>query len=255
VVEELARRFAVALENARLHAEAQRATQVRDEFLSIAAHELKTPVTSLRGYAQLLMRNADNPDPTMLVRALTTINVQSDKLVELTGKLLDVSRIDSGKLRLEPRPVDIAQLVRECVVTARETTDLHTLKVHAPQSSIVWIDPLRFEQVLANLLTNAVKYSPNGGVIEVSLEPAGDTCIQLRVRDHGLGIPPDRRERLFDRMYQAHGDGYLSGLGLGLFISRQIVELHGGRIEAQFPPDGGTQMCVTLPVGSAPVRD
>jgi signal transduction histidine kinase len=256
VVEELARRFAVALENARLHAEAQRATRVRDEFLSIAAHELKTPVTSLRGYAQLLMRNAANPDATMLMRALGTINVQSDKLVELTGKLLDVSRIDSGKLRLEPRAVNVAQLVRECVVTARETTELHTLQVHAPQSTMAWIDPLRFEQVLANLLTNAVKYSPSGGEIEVSLEPLGDTSIQLRVRDHGLGIPPDRRERLFDRMYQAHGDGYLSGLGLGLFISRQIVELHGGRIEAQFPADGGTQMCVTLPVGSAPqLRD
>lgn len=256
IIEELARRFAVALENARLHAEAQRATQVRDEFLSIAAHELKTPVTSLRGYAQLLMRNAENPDPTMLARALGTINVQSDKLVELTGKLLDVSRIDSGKLRLEPRAVDIAQLVRDCVVTARETTELHTLQVRTPQSAMAWIDPLRFEQVLANLLTNAVKYSPSGGEIDVSLEPLGDAYIQLRVRDHGLGIPPDRRERLFDRMYQAHGDGYLSGLGLGLYISRQIVELHGGRIEAQFPADGGTQMCVTLPLGSAPqLRD
>ena len=252
VVEELARRFGVALENARLHSEAQRATQVRDEFLSIAAHELKTPVTSLRGYAQLLMRNAQSPDPTMLARALTTINVQSDKLVELTGKLLDVSRIDSGKLRLEPRAVDIAQLVREAVVTTRETTELHMLQVHAPQSLMAWIDPLRFDQVLANLLTNAVKYSPDGGAIEVSLEAVSDEWIQLRVRDHGLGIPPDRRARLFDRMYQAHGDGYLSGLGLGLFISRQIVELHGGRIEAQFPRDGGTQMCVTLPVGSAP---
>ena len=255
VIEELARRFAVALENARLHAEAQRATQVRDEFLSIAAHELKTPVTSLRGYAQLLMRNAESPDPTMLVRALTTIDVQSSKLVELTGKLLDVSRIDSGKLRLEPREVDIARLVRDCVETASETTDVHTLQVHAPQSARAWIDPLRFEQVLANLLTNAVKYSPGGGEIDVSVETVGDTWIQLRVRDHGLGIPADRRERLFDRMYQAHGDGYLSGLGLGLYISRQIVELHGGRIEAQFPADGGTQMLVTLPVGSAPVRD
>src|SRR5579864_7757510 len=115
VVEELARRFAVALENARLHAEAQRATRVRDEFLSVAAHELKTPITSLRGYAQLLMRNADNPDPAMLDKALRTINTQSNKLVELTGKLLDLSRIDSGKLSLERRLVDIAQLVRDCV--------------------------------------------------------------------------------------------------------------------------------------------
>jgi signal transduction histidine kinase len=250
VVEELARRFAAALENACLHAEAQRATQLRDEFLSVAAHELKTPVTSLRGYAQLMVRRGESLDSAMLTKGLNVIEVQSNKLIELTSKLLDISRIDSGKLRLERRRVDIAQVVRECVGTAQEVTSLHSLRLSAPTECYGWIDPLRFEQVLANLLTNAVKYSPDGGDIEVSLLKTGEDWIRLAVRDHGLGIPADRRERLFDRMYQAHGDGYLSGLGLGLFISRQIVELHGGTIEAHFPSDGGTLMAVTLPIAA-----
>jgi signal transduction histidine kinase len=202
----------------------------------------------LRGYAQLLLRNVDAPDPMLLIKALKTIDLQSNKLVELTAKLLDVSRIDSGKLGLEPRTVDIAQLVRECVATVQDVAEFHTLRLSAPQTCVGWIDPLRFEQVLTNLLTNAVKYSPDGGDIDVSMEVISDDRVQLRVRDYGLGIPPDRRDRLFDRMYQAHGDGYLSGLGLGLFISREIVELHGGRIEAQFPEDGGTQISVILPL-------
>jgi signal transduction histidine kinase len=248
VLEELARRFAVALENARLHAEAQRATRLRDDFLSVAAHELKTPVTSLRGYAQLLVRSANSPDSALLTRGLQTIDMQSDKLRQLTDKLLDVSRIDSGKLRLEPRQVDIADLVRGCVATAQDAANLHRLTVSAPPTCYGWIDALRFEQVVANLLSNAIKYSPDGGDIEVSLARRGDDSVLQQVRDHGLGIPPDRRARLFDRMYQAHGDGYLSGLGLGLFISRQIVEFHGGSIEASFPSDGGTLMCVTLPI-------
>lgn len=245
--EELARRYAVALENARLHAEAQHASRIRDDFLSIAAHELKTPVTSLRGYAQLLLRSGDSPEPAILSRGLQTIETQADKLSQLTGKLLDVSRIDSGKLRLEPREVDLAVLVRSAVVTAQDATVLHEIHLQAPRSVRAWIDPLRFEQVLANLLSNAIKYSPDGGSIDVCLEAVSVDCVRLSVRDHGLGIPPDRRERLFDRMYQAHGDGYLSGLGLGLFISRQIVELHGGTIDAEFPEDGGTQMTLRLP--------
>jgi signal transduction histidine kinase len=110
------------------------------------------------------------------------------------------------------------------------------------------VDPVRIEQVITNLVGNAIKYSPDGGTIEVLLERVGSDAVRLSVRDHGVGVPPERRARLFERLYQAHGDGYLSGLGLGLFISKQIVDLHGGSIEAQFPLDGGTRMIVTLPI-------
>jgi signal transduction histidine kinase len=108
------------------------------------------------------------------------------------------------------------------------------------------VDPLRIEQVVTNLLSNAIKYSPDGGAIDVSVS-CGSDSVRLVVRDHGIGIPPERRARLFDRFYQAHGEGHFGGLGLGLFISRQIVELHSGTLEADFPADGGTRFQVTLP--------
>jgi signal transduction histidine kinase len=247
VVEELAQRCAAGLANAYLHAEAQRATHLRDEFLSVAAHELKTPVTSLRGYAQLLQKG-DTIPPQMLAKGLHTIEVQSDRLMELTRKLLDVSRIDSGKLQLEVQQTDLSALVRDAVVQAQGLTDRHTLQIATPRPCQAWLDPLRIEQVIANLVGNAIKYSPNGGTIAITVERVGSGAVRVAVRDHGLGIPPERRGRLFDRLYQAHGNGYLSGLGLGLFISKQIVELHGGSIDAHFPADGGTCMIVMLPI-------
>jgi signal transduction histidine kinase len=111
------------------------------------------------------------------------------------------------------------------------------------------VDALRLEQVIANLLDNALKFSPDGGRIEVELSTptAGTVC--LAVRDYGLGIPPERRGRIFDRFYQAHAEEHRSGLGVGLYVSRGIVQLHGGRIWAEFPPDGGTRFVVSLPTG------
>jgi signal transduction histidine kinase len=249
LAEELARRCAVSIENARLHAQAQQATRLRDEFLSVAAHELKTPMTSLRGYAQLLGQGLkqDKPlDPKLLVKGLKVIDTQAEKLSQLTAQLLDVSRIEAGKLQLEPRDVDLADLVRGLANAAQAGTERHTVQLNLPRQCRVVVDPLRIEQVVTNLLSNAIKYSPDGGAIDVTLTSAADGT-RLEVRDHGIGIPPERRARLFDRFYQAHGEGHFGGLGLGLFISRQIVELHGGSLEADFPADGGTSFRVSLP--------
>jgi signal transduction histidine kinase len=118
----------------------------------------------------------------------------------------------------------------------------------APESCPARVDPMRFEQVVTNLVDNAVKYSPEGGSIEITLSTPDSSTIQLAVRDWGLGIPVERRDNLFDRFYQAHGEGHFGGLGLGLYVSRQIVELHGGSIEADFPANGGSRFIVTLPV-------
>ena len=251
---DLARRCALAIENAGLYREAREAINARDEFLSVAAHELKTPLTSLRGYAQLLQREFDKdqaPDVERVQRAANTIQMQSDKLTRLISQLLDISRLESGKLAIERRPSNVSQIVRDVVSAARTHGRGHTLEVQVPAVVEASIDPLRIEQVLTNLVDNAMKYSPEGGLIEVRLCVADDQRLQISVRDHGLGVAPEHRSRIFDRFYQAQSGGPLSsmaGMGLGLYISRQIVELHHGRIWGEFPDDGGTEFKVELPL-------
>src|SRR5207248_691927 len=162
LAQDLARRCALAMDNARLYREARAAVSIRDEFLSVAAHELKTPMTSLRGYAQLLGREFDKGEvtnPERARRAAATIQVQSDKLAQLVGQLLDVSRIQSGKLALDRKQADLAALVREAVEAVRTQLKDHNLVARFPEELSVYIDSLRIEQVVTNLIDNAIKYS------------------------------------------------------------------------------------------------
>lgn len=184
-------------------------------------------------------------------QGLLTIDVQSQKLARLVDHLLDVSRIEAGRLTLTRSVVDLMPLVRGVVETAQATTSRHTIAVYGPDEARALADPLRLEQVLTNLLDNAIKYSPDGGPVEVHVAVPTADAVQIAVRDRGMGIAPEHWPYIFDRFYQAHAERYASGMGLGLYISRQIVELHGGRIEAEFPPDGGSRFVITLPTGRA----
>jgi signal transduction histidine kinase len=240
--------------------EAEQAIQERDAFLAVASHELRTPLSTLSVAAQLLKRRLERDgtiEPAYLHDSLGRLDTQARRISRLVEHLLDVSRITVDKLVLERQPTDLRALVDAVVERCRATMSArHTIVVRAPASVEVMVDPTRIEQVITSLLENAIKYSPDGGLITVELRvrrPAS-TGVQLAIRDHGLGIPPDRRERLFERFYQAHTEGHLSGLGLGLFVSRHIVEQHGGRIRATHPKDGGTRFVVTLPGGNEPVR-
>jgi signal transduction histidine kinase len=229
---------------------AEAALRLREEFLSTAAHELKTPVTALLGHAQLVLRRMarqGETDREWVEKALQTLTGQAGKLSRLVTQLLDVSRLESGKLTLEMQQTDLAALVEQVVAGVRAWSKKHPIRLEAPPSLDAWIDPLRIEQILTNLLDNAFKYSPEGGPIDVVLCQPDRTFVELSVRDRGLGIPPEQRGQIFDRFYQAHGNEFRSGMGLGLYISRQIAELHGGEIRAEFPPDGGTCFVVGLP--------
>jgi PAS domain S-box-containing protein len=254
LAEDLARRAALAVDNARLYREAQDALAARDEFLSVAAHELKTPITSLRGYAQLTLRAMDQTgtvDAQHLRRALTVVNTQTDKLTQLVGQLLDVSRIQSGKLAPDYRDADLSKLAADVVANAERQSPDHDFVLVTPEAIETSVDTLRIEQVLTNLLDNAIKYSPKGGKIEITLEVVAGPpeVVHLCVRDHGVGIPPDFRERIFERFYQVEASStHTPGMGLGLYISRQIVELHGGRIWVEAPDDGGTRFVIALPL-------
>ena len=244
----------MAVDNARLYREAQEAIRARDEFLSVAAHELKTPITSMRLSAQSLLRRLDKEgilDPQRVRQAMHLMDQQSDKLSRLIAQLLDIARIEAGRLTITREVTDLTRLVETVAATAQTRSTQHTLIVDTVPSVKGAVDPLRLEQVLINLIDNAFKYSPAGGRIEIGLSLPSPDLVRLTVRDWGTGIPPEKRAQIFNRFYQGDASHHAGGMGLGLYISRQIVELHGGQIEAEFPPDGGTCFVVSLPTGLA----
>jgi two-component system sensor histidine kinase KdpD len=169
------------------------------------------------------------------------------RLVEL---LLDISRIDAGRLLVRPEPVDVGALVERAASSMRQQAGGRLIAVHAPTGILLHADPQRLELVLVNLLENALKYSPSGEPVDVTVEmEAAGAGVRIAVRDRGIGIPPGRRERLFERFHWAHEEDRVAGLGLGLHVAHQIIEAHGGRLEATFPPEGGSCFVVSLPLG------
>jgi signal transduction histidine kinase/putative methionine-R-sulfoxide reductase with GAF domain len=254
LAEDLAGRAALAVDNARLYRESQAAISLRDEFLSVAAHELRTPTTTLLAHAQLVLRAFDKEgrlDPRRTIRSLRAIEGQAERLGRLISQLLDISRIQVGRLALERELTDLEPLVRGVVAAAQTRASQHPITLRTDGALPALVDPLRLEQVVTNLLENAVKYSPEGSPIEVELARPSSDMVQVAVRDHGFGIPPERRAEIFERYYRGHAGDHASGMGLGLYISRQIVELHGGELLAEFPPDGGSRFLVRLPTAAS----
>ena len=234
---------------ARLAAEA--ATRARDEFLSVAAHELKTPLTALTANTQILARRlkkADLQTAPWLTDQVRIIDQQAERLARLIAQLLDLSRLDQKKLTADRTPTDLAGLATKVVAAFRARATRHTLALHAEPGLVAEVDALRIEQVLNNLLDNAIKYSPDGGQIDIEVVRADGGHARLTVRDRGIGIPPAKRGAIFERFYQAHADDNRSGLGLGLYICHHIVTQHDGTIAAEFPADGGTCFVVLLPI-------
>jgi PAS domain S-box-containing protein len=253
VAELLARRVAMAIENARLYEASKESTRSREEFLAVTAHELKTPVATIRKLAQTSLEQLDSATDLARVRqSLQTIDQQAETLTRLVSQLRDISRIESGQFNLDRKLVDLSRLVESVVLAEQVTAEQHAITVHAPEPVSAWVDPLRLRQVLTNLIDNAMKYSPAGGKIDVEISQPNAEQAYIAVVDQGPGIPADQRDRIFERFYRARSGDYVGGMGLGLYISRQIVELHGGHIEAEFPPEGGSRFLVTLPVNSGP---
>jgi PAS domain S-box-containing protein len=230
---------------------AEAATHARDQFLAIAAHELKTPLTSILAPIQLLLRLLEEDTPLDVAhfhQRLARIDGQTRKMARLIDRMLDFSRAQTGRLALQRETVDPTRLVAEAVEMAGFQSDNHRVSLHAPTIFLAVVDPLRVDQLLTNLLDNAIKYSPLGGQIEVELTRSGPQVAQLTVRDHGLGIPADARSHVFEQFFRAHEIDHRSGMGIGLYISHLIVERHGGEITVECPPDGGTRFVVVLPI-------
>ena len=252
LVEDLARRCATAVDNARLYEEAQDALQVRDQFLAVAAHELRSPLARLKSHTEVLVDvvTDGNAPVTQLIQSLHRMNVAIDRLAALTTDLLDVSRL-RRRLPLRNQSVELGDLIRTVAADHQQhAAQRHQLVVELPaEPCFVQADPDRLAQVVTNMLDNAVKYSPAGGTIHVSLQMA-DTGALVRVRDEGIGLPAGSAERVFEPFNRAANAfaGNIPGLGLGLHISRQIVQRHGGRMWAESPGEGqGTTVHVWLP--------
>lgn len=231
-------------------ADAEQALRERDEFLAVAAHELRTPLSTLSAAAQLLRRQLDRQPtltPEQLHSAAVRLDEQSRRLARLVSRLLSLSDINAGTLEYSPERHDLRQLITAVVDEMQAATSSHTLETRGPSKLQAFVDPALFEQLLIHLIDNAIQYSPSGGKIEIEVAEDERTAT-VAVRDHGLGVAPERRPMLFDRFTRAHADDYVSGLGLGLYICRYIAELHRGQIGAEFPEDGGARFVVTLPI-------
>ncbi|MGI9149360.1 MAG: ATP-binding protein [Chloroflexota bacterium] len=256
--DDLAMRVGMAVENARLYEHAKRAIELRDTFLTVAAHELKTPLTAIHGYAQLLslqLKQGLERDSASVRRSARMIEDRTRHLARLVDQILDVSRLDASQVKLNLEETDLVGLIQR-VVAGLMIRHPRDFRLALPDHAWMVVDPLRIEKVIANPIDNAVRYSPDGGPVDVTVEPEHDGWIVISVRDRGIGIPEEHRTHIFDRFHQGHGANYRSGMGLGLHISREIVALHGGDITVAYPADGGSQFAVRLPgSGRVPAGD
>jgi signal transduction histidine kinase len=249
--QDLAGRASAAIENSRLYREAREAVRARDEFLSIASHELKTPLTTLQlqiqGLARKLKSAGQEPALQGLAARVATSERQVERLTSLINNLLDISRITAGRLDLDLEPVDLAAVARETAARFRE--DLAragcVLELRAEGECVGQWDRLRLEQVVSNLLSNASKYGA-GRPVEIEVD-GGEASARFSIRDHGIGIPVEDQTRIFERFERAVSDRHYGGLGLGLWIVRQIVDAFGGTIQVESQAGAGSTFTVLLP--------
>lgn len=235
----LAHQAAIAIENARL-------SRMKDEFLSIVSHELKTPVTSIKGFTQILQRRLPPQELERTGRYLDVLNSQADRLTRLINDLLDLSRIQQGRFRFDTGVINYGQLIRDVVQEMQLVAPRNRLTLESPDQVLVSGNGDRLRQVLINLVDNAVKYGPPEGEISLTVEEHDDG-VHTYVCDEGNGLPQGEEERIFSQYYQLQQPDAKNstGLGLGLFVSRQIVEGHGGRI--WLDTNDHTSFCFTIP--------
>lgn len=247
---ELADRAALAMDNAQLFAQSEHALIARNRFLSMASHELKTPITSVKGYTQLLLRRAEEGADKSTAEVLSVIDSEADRMTRLINELLDIARIERGRLEFELEPVDLNEAVRDSISNVAMTAGDFDFNLRAVTSEAVVIgDRMRLEQVVTNMLTNAVRYSRDLRRADITLTTSNGNA-QIEVKDYGIGIPGDQQSNVFDLFFrgsnlgsEAHG-----GMGLGLFICNAIVREHGGAITIDSREGEGSTFTINIPL-------
>jgi signal transduction histidine kinase/ActR/RegA family two-component response regulator len=248
---DVAYRAALAVDNARAYEQANAASRAKDEFLATLSHELRTPLNAVLGWMRML--RAGGVRPERVAHALEVVERNASAQLRLVEDLLDLSRIITGKFRLEVQPVDLPAVIDAAVESVQPAATAKDIRVHvliAPEAAPVQGDPARLQQAVWNLLSNAIKFTPRGGRVQLAVRP-GDSHVEIDVADTGAGIRRDVLPFVFDRFRQGDSGpsrGY-AGLGLGLAIVRHIVELHGGTVSADSEGEGrGATFRITLPL-------
>ena len=236
------------------------AEQLKDNFIATAAHELRSPLTALMGYAEMLNQQATRSKGSELaewqIEALETIAHDTMRIVGLTNDLLDVTRLQAGQLPLHRYNTNLVALTQRVVARLRDTTKRHTLVVEsAAQRIVANLDVQRIEQVVSNLVNNAIKYSPNGGEVLLRIKEDIQTGIALlSVRDQGIGIPANQQAQIFNRFFRATNATRLGfeGSGLGLYLSRELIQLHDGQLWFESSEGQGSTFFLALPFSTGP---
>lgn len=246
----VAAQAAVALDNAKLYEDIKQLNEKKDEFIGLASHELKTPVTSLKGYLQIIARNLSSDDKSkpLANRALQQVG----KLTTLISDLLDVTKIQTGKLPFTYANFDVIKLLSDLREILQQTEPSHQLVLNLPvEELIIHADSQRIEQVIINLITNAVKYSPKANQVIVTATVI-DNKLKVSVQDFGIGIQPDQLERVFSRFYRVENlASHMSGLGIGLYISHEIVSRHQGKLWVESTYGQGSTFYFELPINNS----
>lgn len=223
----------------------------KSDVISAVSHELRSPLTSVKGFTSTLINKWDRLDDEQKKHLLLTINTDADRVTRLIGELLDISRIELGRLALRRQQVNLPEIAKRVVDRVGHRTERHRIELHIPQDlPAVFADPDKVEQVLTNLVENAVKYT-EGGTVTVSIG-VSDGTMRLQVADQGEGIPEEHRTQVFGKFFR-RGDrtGAPSGVGLGLYISKGLVEAHGGHIWVEDASGGGALFAFTLPISES----
>ena len=223
--------------------------QRKNTFIGMASHELKTPITSLKGFTQLLKRKMEKQDMQGSSKLLASMETQITRLTKLIDDLLDVAKIEAGNLEYAEEPIELDALLQVIVETIHQTSSTHTITIHGTAQKQVIGDGDRLGQVFINLITNAIKYSPNAKTVDVSITNADDEVV-VSVRDYGVGIPQEHQSKVFERFYRVYdatGKNF-PGLGMGLHISYEIVKRHNGKIWVESSEGKGSTFFVSLPI-------
>ncbi|WP_316799211.1 hybrid sensor histidine kinase/response regulator [Pedobacter frigidisoli] len=220
----------------------------KDEFISIASHELKTPLTSVKGYIQLLQRSLDKDNKELARNHLDKASIQLEKLNDLIVDLLDISKIESGKMKFNMRPFCADHMVNNAIEMLQQSNPDFMITRLGQTSELIFGDEMRLEQVVINFITNAIKYAPGTNQVNVTIN-IKDGKLYLAVKDFGIGISKEQQQKIFDKFYRVEdSSNRFNGLGIGLYICSEIIKRHSGTIGVNSTPDEGSEFYFIIPI-------